>query len=101
MMTSEQVRYAIHQAQRWRDLLWESILEDLEERSPASGAAARAAIRAYAIRRIIGDSTQRAIQAWPYLDAQARADWIWVCHFVHHTWIRGSEAAYASQESEQ
>lgn len=99
-MTPEQTRFSIRQAHRWRDLLWDSILEDLECRNPASSAAAREAIRVYGIRRVTGDSTRQAVHVWRYLDAQARADWIWCCSFVHHTWIRGAEEAYASTEDE-
>lgn len=97
-MTPEQTLFSIRQAHRWRDLLWDSILQDLESRNPGSGAAAREAIRSSAIRRVAGDSTRQAVHVWRYLDAQARADWIWCCSFVHHTWIRGAAAAFARED---
>ncbi len=99
-MTPEQTLFSIRQAHRWRDLLWDSILQDLESRNPASSAAAREAIRVHGIRRVTGDSGQQALLVWRCLDAQARADWIWCCSFVHHTWIRGAEVAYAPKDDD-
>lgn len=95
MMTQDQVRYSLRQARRWRDLLWASILEDMDRRIPEASRAARAAIHTDSIRQVTGDSTRQATTAWPHMDAQARADWVWVCKFVHRTWIRGARAAYS------
>jgi hypothetical protein len=66
-----------------------TILEGLETRNPPAGAAARAAMRTATVRALYGASTQAAALAWPYLDHQARMEWVWVCEFVQRTWIRG------------
>lgn len=80
------------QSQRWRDVLWESVLDEYAERNPEGAALARVA-GAGATRSLYGESTGAAARAWSHLDFQAREDWIWVCRFVNRTWIHGMQAA--------
>ena len=98
MTPLDMLRSARQQSQRWRDLLWESLLEELEERDPGAAAAARAAISRPA-RPLFGASTQDAALAWPYLDAEARLDWIWVCQFVNGIWIEAIRSLMSSSSS--
>lgn len=84
----DMMRAARQQSQRWRDLLWESVLEELEERDPGAAAAARAAAMASPARALYGASTEGATLAWPYLDVEARLDWVWVCQFVNRIWMQ-------------
>lgn len=94
--TAEAMRFAHRQAQRWRDLLWQSVVEEMAERDPEAAAQALAAARENSVRPLYGGSTQQAVRAWPYLDTQARLDWIWVCKFVSHTWIRPAQMELAA-----
>ena len=84
----EELRQARRQACRWRDLLWESVVDELAERDLAAASAARAAIGQEVARALYGSSTRDAVRAWPYLDVQARLDWVWVCQYVHTLWAR-------------
>ena len=84
----EELRLAWRQACRWRDLLWESVVDELAERDPAAADAARAATGQEGARALYGSSTRDAVRAWPYLDVQARLDWVWVCQLVHTLWAR-------------
>ena len=86
--TVEELQLARRQACRWRDLLWESVVDELAERDPAAADAARAAMGQQVTRALYGSSTRDAVRAWPYLDAQARLDWVWVCQYVHTLWVR-------------
>ncbi len=79
MIRAETIREAVHQAHHWRDVLWRSVVEDLEQRNPVAAHAARQAIQTAQPYRIVGSATKRAVVAWPHLDAQARGDWMWVC----------------------
>lgn len=88
MESIDLIRSAQQQSQRWRDLLWESVLDELEERNPIAAAAARTAARERPGRPLYGASTEDASAAWPLLDVDARLDWIWVCQFVNRTWVR-------------
>jgi len=94
----EELRQARRQACRWRDLLWESVVDELAERDPAAADAARTAIGQEVARALYGSSTRDAVRAWPYLDAQARLEWVWVCQLVHTIWARdlATETASAS-----
>ncbi len=94
------LRSARQQSQRWRDLLWESVLEELEERNPVAGMAVRAVMRARATRPLYGASTDDARIAWPHLDAKARSDWIWACQFVNGLWIHTIRSVLAPSLSE-
>ncbi len=93
------LRSASQQSLRWRDLLWESVLEELEERNPTVGATVRAAATARPARPLYGASTEDASRAWPYLDTAARLDWIWACEFVNRMWIQTMRAALTSAAS--
>ena len=101
MITAETIREAVHQAHHWRDVLWRSVIEDLEQRNPATAQAARQAIQTRQAYQIVGSATQRAVLAWPYLDAQARYDWIWACQYVQRAWLRGYLAAHEGDEGQQ
>jgi hypothetical protein len=96
MITAETIREVVHQAHQWRDELWRTVIAGLEQRNPAAAHAARQTIQTQQPYQLVGSATQRAALAWPYLDAHARGDWIWVCEYVHHAWLRGSLAADAS-----
>lgn len=89
----EMLRTTRQQAQQWRDLLWQSVLDDLAKRDPDAAAAARAAAREGPTRALYGASTYEAVRAWRYLDAKARLDWIWVCRFVNQTSIQSMQTA--------
>lgn len=90
---------ALRQAKLWRDVLWASILDDLRQRNPPAANAVREALAQRPALAYCGHSTISASWTWRYLDAQARRDWIWVCQFVQHTWIRGMrEVTSASGE---
>lgn len=91
-MAADMVRMTRLQSQRWRDMLWESVLEEFEERDPVAGQRARDAAKASPAHLLYGDSTVAATRAWPYLDVQARLDWIWVCQFVNRTWVHQLQA---------
>lgn len=84
------IRQATFEACRWRDMLWESLLDDLESRDPAAARAARAIARSQQVRPLVGISTRAAACAWGHLDYQARADWLWICGAVQQIWIRGA-----------
>jgi hypothetical protein len=75
----EELRLARRQACQWRDLLWESVVDELAERDLAAASAARTAIGQEVARALYGSSTR---------DAQARLDWVWVCQYVHTLWAR-------------
>lgn len=84
----EELRLARRQACRWRDLLWESVVDELAERDPAAADSAHAAMGQEVARALYGSSTRDAVRAWPYLDVQARLDWVEVCQLVHRLWAR-------------
>lgn len=73
-------------------MLWQSVLDEYEERDPQGAARARA-IATTPTRPLYGASTLAAARAWPHLDIQARLDWIWVCRFVNHTWVHNMQTA--------
>ena len=89
IMNALGTRYNLHQALRWRDLLWTSILDDLEWRDPARAQAVYDVLAEQPTVAIVGHSTTGARVAWPYLDTQARDDWLWVAQFVQRVWFRG------------
>jgi predicted TPR repeat methyltransferase len=93
MASAETIRKALHRVGRWRDLLWESVLDEFAERDATAVEAARAVIRAQPTRAIFGASTRDAVEAWPHLDAQARQDWVCVCQLVHNTWMEDFQSA--------
>jgi hypothetical protein len=99
MMTmdrTEGLRQATVEARRARDLMWGLVLQELEFRNPAAARASRVAAHAMRVRPLVGYSTGAAALAWPHLDYQARADWLWICQTMHHVWIRGAlETTYA------
>ena len=80
---------ALHQALRWRDALWVALLADLEQRDPLAANKVREALAARPVLVYLGRSTRYAMWAWQALDASARAEWIWICQYVHEIWIRG------------
>lgn len=84
------IRQVTFEACRWRDMLWEALLEDLELRNPAAARAARAVTISQHVRPLVGVSTYAAARAWRVLDYQARADWLWICGAVQQIWIRGA-----------
>lgn len=84
------IRQVTFEACRWRDMLWESLLEDLEARDPVAARAARAVAVSPHVRPLVGVSTYAAAHAWRHLDYQARADWLWICGAVQQIWIRGA-----------
>lgn len=85
---ADTMHMARQQSLRWRDMLWESVLEEMEERNPDAAVAARAAAAARPARALYGASAEAARLAWPYLDVEARLDWVWVCEFVNRIWAR-------------
>jgi hypothetical protein len=101
MITAETIREALHQSHHWRDVLWRSVIADLEQRNPAAADAARQAIQTAQPYRIVGSATQRAVLAWPHLDAQSRYDWIWACQYVQRAWLRGYLTAHEGDEEQQ
>ncbi len=96
MISADAIRHSTRQAHRWRDRLWQAITEDLEQRNPAAARAAHRAIETQQVHLLVGHATQSAVLAWPYLDVQARRDWIWVCQYVQQTWLRGYLAVATS-----
>jgi uncharacterized membrane protein YccC len=93
MASAEELRRALQRLIRWRDLLWQSVLDEFVERDAIAAKAARAAIRAQPARALFGASTRDAVAAWPHLDGQARHDWVWVCQLVHTTWMEDIRSA--------
>lgn len=93
MASAEEVRQALQRISRWRDLLWQSVLDEFVEHDAIASEAARAAIRAQPARALFGASTRDAVVAWPHLDGQARHDWVWVCQLVYDTWIEDIRSA--------
>lgn len=87
MVSAETIRFARQRTGRWRDLLWQSVLDEFAERDATAAQAARAVIRAQPVRALFGASTRDAVAAWPHLDVQARLDWVWVCQLVHSAWM--------------
>lgn len=90
MDEAESMRQARREACRWRDILWRALLQDLEKRDPSAARAARAVTKSLTVRPLDGVSTREAALAWPYLDYEARADWVWICKAIQHIWIRGA-----------
>jgi hypothetical protein len=91
-MSAIATTYTLHQALRWRDILWSSILDDFEQRDSAGAQAVYSVLAEQPTRVIVGASTSSARVAWPYLDLQAREDWLWVAQFVQRAWVRGALA---------
>lgn len=89
MDEAECIRQAMFEAGRARDAMWEVVLLELQSRDPAAARDARAAARPMRVRPLVGSSTHAAALAWPYLDYQARSDWLWICQTMHQIWIRG------------
>lgn len=88
MDEAESIRQAMFEAGRTRDMMWDVVLLELESRDPAAACDARIAARPMRVRPLVGFSTHAAALAWPYLDYQARSDWLWVCRTLHYIWIR-------------
>lgn len=88
MDKAESIRQAMFESGRARDLMWEAVLQELQSRDPTAARNARAAVDPMRVRPLVGSSTQAAALAWPYLDYQARADWLWICQTMHQIWIR-------------
>ncbi|MEO7001008.1 MAG: hypothetical protein ABI068_04300 [Ktedonobacterales bacterium] len=84
------MRMAVWEARKWRDTLWTNILDALRERNPDAAAHAWAAIHSEQVVMLHGASIRAAALAWPHLDHQARADWLWACQLVQQTWISGN-----------
>ncbi len=93
MTNAEEIRQARQLVSRWRDLLWQSVLDEFAERDATGAEAAWAVIRAQPARALFGASTRDALEAWPHLDGQARHDWVWVCQLVHDTWMEEIRSA--------
>jgi hypothetical protein len=93
MASAEEIRRTHQQISRWRDLLWQSVLDEFAERDAIAAEAAWAAIRAQPARALFGASTRDAVAAWPHLDSQARRDWVWVCQLVQNTWMEDIRSA--------
>lgn len=89
--------YTLHQALRWRDILWASILDDFKQRNSAGAQAVYSVLAEQPTRAIVGHSTASAKVAWPHLDLRAREDWLWVAQFVQHAWIRGAQGVEATR----
>ena len=83
------IQLALEQALRWRDALWDALLEDLEQRDPSARNKVREVLAAKPVLMYRGRSTRHAMWAWQALDATAQEEWIWACQFVHQIWIRG------------
>lgn len=96
MVSAETLRLARQRTGRWRDLLWQSVLDEFAERDAKAAEAARGVIRAQPARALFGASTRDAVAAWPHLDVQARLDWVWVCQIVHNTWMGDLRSATAA-----
>ena len=88
MDRAEGIRQAMFEVNRSRDMMWEVVLEELHARDPAAAHNAHAAARGRRVRPLVGSSTHAAALAWPYLDYQARSDWLWICQTMHQIWIR-------------
>ncbi len=89
MVEVSATRQTLLEAYRWRDVLWESIVDDLEQRDPPAAGAVRGAMAQQPVLMYHSRSTWYAARSWGYLDAQARQEWIWVCEYIQKTWIRG------------
>lgn len=87
LLSANSIWLARQQTGRWRDLLWQSVLEEFAERDATAAEAVQAIIRAQPARALFGSSTRDAAQVWSHLDVQARIDWVWVCQFAHDIWI--------------
>lgn len=98
MASAEKIRLERQRTGRWRDLLWQSVLDEFAERDATAAEAARAVIRAQPARALYGASTRDALEAWPHLDVQARLDWVWVCQLVHATWMETIRSATAAAD---
>jgi hypothetical protein len=90
MDRAERIRQATFEARKACDMMWEVVLEELQVRNPAAAYEARAAASAMRVRPLFGFSTYAAARAWPYLDYQARSDWLWICRTMREIWIRGA-----------
>lgn len=87
----ESMRQIRLKACRWRDMLWQTVLEDLAERDPDAARAARAAtLPRWRACSASGASTQAAALAWRYLDYEARKDWLWICTAMQQMLMRGA-----------
>lgn len=93
MASAEEIRQTRQRISRWRDILWQSVLDEFAERSATAAEAAWAVIREQPVRALFGASTCDAVAAWPHLDGQARHDWVWVCQLVHDTWMEEIRSA--------
>ena len=93
MTNAEEIRQTRQRISRWRDLLWQSVLDEFAERNATAAEAAWAVIREQPARALFGASTGDAVAAWPHLDGQARQDWVWVCQLVHDTWMEEIRSA--------
>jgi hypothetical protein len=91
--SAEEIRRERQRVGRWRDLLWQSVLNEFAERDATAAEAAWAVIRAQPARALFGASTRDAVEAWPHLDIRARHDWVWVCQLVHRTWMEDIRSA--------
>ena len=93
MASAEEIRQTRQRISRWRDILWQSVLDEFAERNATAAEAAWAVIREQPARALFGASTRDAVAAWPHLDGQARHDWVWVCQLVHNTWMEDIRSA--------
>ncbi len=98
MAAAETIRHSLRQAQSWRDVLWESVLEALERRNPTAARAIHEATQAQKVHRVMGNATREAVLAWPFLDVQSRQEWIWACQYIQELWLRDALAATASDQ---
>ncbi len=94
MDRAEGIRQATFGARKSCDMMWEVVLEELRTRNPAAAYEARIAARAMRVRPLVGFSTRAAALAWPYLDYQARSDWLWICRTMRQIWIQGALECY-------
>lgn len=90
MDRAEGIRQATFEARKSCDMMWEVVLEELQRRNPTAAREARVAASAMRVRPLFGFSTRAAAQAWPYLDYQARSDWLWICRTMREIWIQGA-----------
>lgn len=93
MASAEEIRQTRQRISRWRDILWQSVLNEFAERNATAAEAAWAVIREQPVHALFGASTCDAVAAWPHLDGQARHDWVWVCQLVHDTWMEEIRSA--------
>jgi hypothetical protein len=100
MLSAEAIRREHQRVGRWRDLLWQSVLDEFAERDATAAEAAWAVIRAQPARALFGAATRDAVVAWTHLDVQARSDWVWVCQLVHASWMEDIRSTAQTEVAE-